>query len=299
MVVYPNAKINLGLKVLDQRPDGFHNIDTVLYPIHLHDILEVSQFLPLDVSAIPRYQRDQNKFLLDELSAAPINSMVFIQDSAPSHLKPDDNICVKAYHIFKKHFNQTPSNVFINVIKKIPDGAGLGGASSDAVFVLKALNELLAAPASEAVLLNMAAELGSDCPFFIKNVPSVAQQKGGLISDTNISLEGYRLLLVIPDVKINTKWAYSTVTPALPGRLPSEIVNSPITNWQNMLVNDFEIPVFKKYPEIADIKNDLIDYGATYASMSGSGSVVYGIFNVDEDLSVIENKYNTFNILLT
>ena len=252
MVFFPYCKINLGLHILNKREDGFHNLETVFYPVALKDALEI----------IP----------------SPINSEIeFTSSGLTIDGNTDDNICVKAYHLLKKDFPQL-SNIKMHLHKAIPMGAGLGGGSADAAFTLQLLNKKFQLNLSTPKLLNYAALLGSDCPFFIINKPCFAKGRGEILEEINLDLSTYKIVLINPGIHINTGWAFSQLTPALPQKSVATIILQPIKSWKNELKNDFEKPVFEKYPVIKEIKETLYAQGAIYAAMSGSGSTVYGIF---------------------
>lgn len=255
MIVYPNCKINLGLHVLEKRADGYHNLETIFYPVSLCDILEIienkdpenSPSFPLSASGLP------------------------IQGSLSS------NLCVKAYKLLKKDFPKLPW-VRVHIHKIIPIGAGLGGGSSNGAYALKVYNELFDLRVPETKLLDYAATLGSDCPFFIINKPCYATGRGEQLSEIKIDLSGYKFAVVNPAIYINTGDAFRDIVPAIPEIRLTELIKAPVADWKALLVNDFEIPIFKKYPEVAAIKEQLYVAGAVYASMSGSGSTVFGIF---------------------
>jgi 4-diphosphocytidyl-2-C-methyl-D-erythritol kinase len=253
MLLFPNCKINLGLHICNKREDGFHNLETVFYPVALKDALEI----------IP----------------TP-NSNTDIEFSS-SGLTVDgntkDNICIKAYHLLKKDFAQLP-NIKMHLHKAIPMGAGLGGGSADGAFTLQLLNKKFNLNISTPQLLNYAAQLGSDCPFFIINKPCYATGRGEVLEETSVALSGHQIVLINPGIHVNTGWAFSQLTPALPQKSIKQIIEQPINTWQAELKNDFEKPVFEKYPAIKNIKEALYQQGAIYAAMSGSGSTVFGIF---------------------
>lgn len=251
MLLYPNAKINLGLNVVERRPDGYHNIETVFYPIGLSDMLEVE---PSETCS--DYSFSSSGIAIDG--------------------DPEDNLIVKAYHLLRSGY-QFPA-IDITLIKQIPFGAGLGGGSSDAAFMLKALNELFELKITPSRLEKLAAKLGADCPVFIKNKAVFATGIGNVFMPIKLSLKGKFLVLVKPDIHVSTPEAYSLVVPEKPGVSLVDLIQRPITEWKDTIKNDFEKSVFAKYPEIETIKNGLYDMGAIYASMSGSGSSVYGIF---------------------
>ena len=254
MIVYPNAKINIGLNVVEKRPDGYHNLETGFYPIKLQDALEIKTI----ESNVPScgYSLKVSGTLLDG--------------------SPDDNLVVKAYKLLKKEFDLPPVSMYL--YKHIPTGAGLGGGSSDAAYALKVLNEKYSLSLSDERLEAYAAENGADCAFFIKNNPVFATGIGNIFSDIKLNLTGMTLVLVKPDIFVSTRDAYSNINPSAPKVSLKDLLSEPVTSWKDTVFNDFEKSVFPKYPEIAAIKDKLYDMGAVYASMSGSGSSVYGIF---------------------
>lgn len=254
MIYYPNAKINIGLNVVEKRPDGYHNLETVFYPIKLQDAVEMNVIE--DEKPESGYKLKVSGNILDGT--------------------PEDNLVVKAYKLLKSDFN-LPALSF-TVFKHIPTGAGLGGGSADAAFTIKAINDKFRLGLSEADMEKYATRLGADCPFFIKNTPVLASGIGNVFHRINLSLKGYTLVLIKPDIFVSTVDAYRNVTPHHPEHSLSELLMEPIKTWKDTVVNDFEKSVFIKFPEIAAIKDKLYDLGAEYAAMSGSGSSVYGIF---------------------
>ncbi len=252
MITYPNAKINLGLNIVEKRPDGYHNLETIFYPINLQDALEVTLL-----------EGDKEYELT--LSGTPIEG------------NPEDNLVVKAYRLLKEDYPHI-APVDIHMYKHIPTGAGLGGGSADAAFMIKLLNDKFNLGLSIEEMENYAARLGADCAFFIQNKPVFASGIGNIFEPIQLSLKGYFLVLVKPDIFVSTKNAFSLITPKMPVQSLKEIVRMPVETWRATMKNDFENSVFKKFPEIAAIKDKLYDMGAIYASMSGSGSSVYGIF---------------------
>jgi 4-diphosphocytidyl-2-C-methyl-D-erythritol kinase len=254
MIVYPNAKINIGLNVVERRPDGYHNLETVFYPINLQDALEI-------------------KSIENEV---PSNGYILKVSGTILDGSPDDNLVVKAYKLLKKDFNIPPVNIYL--YKHIPTGAGLGGGSADAAYALKLLNEKFRLGLTADLLESYASEIGADCAFFIKNKPVFATGIGNIFSDIELNLSGKTLVLIKPDIFVSTRDAYSNISPSKPLCSLKELLSQPINTWKNSVFNDFEKSVFPKYPEIAAIKDKLYDMGAVYASMSGSGSSVYGIF---------------------
>lgn len=262
MIVFPNCKINLGLHIVGKRDDGYHNLETVFYPIPFKDALEI----------IPNHNKDENEFTATGLAVDG---------------KPEDNLCLKAWHLLKKDFPKLPA-VKIHLHKSIPMGAGLGGGSADAAFMLKMLNDHFKLDIFEERLIRFALELGSDCPFFIINKPCFATGRGELLEEVVVDLSAYKIVLINPDIHISTAWAFSQLTTRSDGLKPSdrlkrlkEIIQQPIETWKDELQNDLEEPVFTSHPEIKAIKEDLYRHGAIYAAMSGSGSTVFGIFPQD------------------
>jgi 4-diphosphocytidyl-2-C-methyl-D-erythritol kinase len=252
MVVFPNAKINLGLQITGKREDGYHNILSCFYPLPWCDILEIieSQQFKLESSGIP----------------------------IPG--KPEDNLCVKAYQMLKKDFQLPPVHIYLH--KQIPMGAGLGGGSADASFVLKCLNELFHLFLDDSLLEEYALQLGSDCPFFINNQPVLASGRGEEFEPIALNLSGKYVVMVTPPVHISTAAAYAGIQPRQPEVSIKEILETqPIHLWKDRITNDFEASVFQQYPQIAETKERLYTMGALYASMSGSGASVYGIFEVE------------------
>lgn len=248
MIVFPNCKINLGLHITKKREDGFHDLETVFLPIPITDVLEI-------IAA------DKSGFTVTGL---PVNT--------------NDNLCLKAYDLLKKDFPQLPE-IKMHLHKAIPMGAGLGGGSSDAAFTLQLLNNKFQLGLSIEPILKYALQLGSDCPFFIINKTCFATARGEILEAVNINFNDHKLLLIHPGIHIDTKWAFSMITPKQPEVSIKKIIAQPLETWKNKLTNDFEVSVFEKYPEIKKVKDDLYANGALYASMSGSGSTVFGIFN--------------------
>ncbi len=269
MILYPNAKINLGLNITERRPDGYHNIETVFFPIALHDELS--------------WEGQKDTFSSACLVKKP--AITFQLDGIEVDCALSDNLVVRAANVLinslepKCNFTFYSLNSTLNKI--IPFGAGLGGGSSDAAHTLLALNELLSLHYTKEQLAAMAAKLGADCPFFIYNTPCLATGIGEVLTPISLSLNGYALVLIKPDVFVSTKDAYAGVTPAIPEVSLAENIQLPITEWKGRVVNQFETSVFAKFPELAAIKETLYALGATYAAMSGSGSSIFGIFPTD------------------
>ena len=266
MVRFPNCKINLGLHILGKREDGFHNLQTVFYPIAFTDVLEV---LPSKNTTIE-----------------------FTATGLAVDGKAADNLCIKAYHLLKQSFPQLPV-VKIHLHKVIPLGAGLGGGSADAAFMIQLLNEKFQLNLSREQMINYALQLGSDCPFFILNKPCFATGRGEVLEAISVDLSAYTIVLINPGIHINTGWAFSKITPTLPVQSIKTIIQQPIHTWKDELKNDFESAVFTAHPAIKSIKETLYAHGAIYAAMSGSGSTVYGIFQKPADIPRFE-KLNYF-----
>ena len=249
MITFPNAKINLGLQVLRKRDDGFHDIETVLYPLPLFDSLEII------------LARGEAETTLN-LYGIPIPEV--------------NNLCLKAYQVLHDDFDLPP--VKIHLLKGTPAGAGLGGGSSDASFTLMMINKLFMLGLTVSELEDYAAGLGSDCPFFIRNKPLLAKGRGEVLGDIDLSLAGKIIMIATPGLHISTAEAYSLVMPYKERPGIRELVGLPIEEWKNKLFNDFEEPVFERYPKLYEIKEYFYRMGAIYAAMSGSGSAIFGIF---------------------
>ena len=261
MVVFPTCKINLGLRVLDKRADGFHNIETIFYPVQWCDALE----------AIPESILTENVVPTDR------NNLSFETKGLKIDGSEKDNLCVKAFRLLQQKYNIPP--VKMCLLKIIPIGAGLGGGSSDAGFTLKLLSDLFKLNITGEELKAFASQLGSDCPFFIENTPVIASGRGDELHPIELVLSNYHVIIVIPPIHVSTKMAYASIdSRKSTGKKLDEITRQPIEVWKEILKNDFEEIVFRQYPEIAKIKTQLYELGALYASMSGSGSAVYGIF---------------------
>ena len=263
MIFYPNAKINIGLSVINKRQDGFHNIETVFYPIPLCDILTVETGVS-----------EQFVFSCEGLELSGNDPIT--PQSCPQKGEYD-NLCCKAFRLIDADFNLPPTRIHLR--KVIPVGAGLGGGSSDAAYVLKALNDLYQLQISNEKLTEYAIRIGSDCAFFIKNTPAFGTGKGEILKPINLSLSDYRIFLVNPPIFVSTAEAYSSVIPKSTHNHLPDLLQEPVSSWQQTVFNDFEESIFKKFPEIGKIKERLYREGAIYASMSGSGSSVYGLFN--------------------
>lgn len=257
MLKFPNAKINLGLNITVKRADGYHDIESCFYPIPLKDALEI----------------------------IPAKKLSFETTGLEIPGRTQDNLILKAYQLLKSDFDLPAVEIILH--KNIPMGAGMGGGSADGAFMLTLLNEYFKLEISTEKLEEYALQLGSDCPFFIENKPKLVSGRGELFENTSLDLSGYYLALVYPDIHISTAEAYSGVNPKKSKIPVKEIIeNYAVEKWKGLLKNDFEDGVFEKYPQLHDIKNDFYNSGAIYASMTGSGSTIFGIF----DKSIISNE---------
>lgn len=249
MIVFPNAKINIGLNILEKRKDGYHNIESIFYPVmELFDVLEIIQADKLQFSS----------------------SGITIPGSE------SDNLCLKAYQLIQSDYKISP--VHIHLHKVIPIGAGLGGGSSDAAFTLKALNQLFELHLTDDQLINYARKLGSDCAFFIKNKPVYAFGKGDEFEPIDLDLSNYIFKIEYPNIHIGTVEAYAGVKPKPSSKSLKDLIKLPIENWKNSIKNDFEASIFLNHPQIKVLKEKFYNEGAIYASMTGSGSAVFGFF---------------------
>jgi 4-diphosphocytidyl-2-C-methyl-D-erythritol kinase len=249
MISFPNAKINIGLHITEKRKDGFHNLETVFFPVGWSDALEIAE-------------SDEVRFT---------TSGIVISGS------PESNLVMKAYYLIRNDFDLPGLKIHLH--KQIPFGAGLGGGSADGAFMIQMLNKTFNLNLSEKKLLEYSAVLGSDCPFFILNKPVFATGRGDIMNEINLNVKGMSLLLVKPPLEVSTASAFQNVVPRKPDISLSELINLPVQDWKNNIINQFESSVFPQYPEIANIKAQLYNMGAVYASMSGSGSCVFGLFN--------------------
>lgn len=256
MVLFPNCKINLGLHILRKREDGFHDLETIFYPIPLLDGLEIIQH------------------------PNPSTDVEYSGTGLVVGGNLSDNICVKAYRLLKADFPDLPS-IKMHLHKTIPMGAGLGGGSANGAFTLLLLNQKFNLGLTEQQLIDYALQLGSDCPFFIKNSPCYATGRGEKMETISLDLSAYKFAVVNPQIHVNTGWAFSQLTPT--GNRPSlkQVIQQPIDSWKEHLTNDFEEPISRHHSEISHCKQQLYEKGAVYAAMTGSGSTVFGIFPKD------------------
>ncbi len=268
MVVFPNCKINLGLHITHKRADGFHDLETVFYPVALTDALEV-------------------------LTAGELQ---FTGSGISIPGDSGENLCVKAFQLLQQDFPALQP-VQIHLHKHIPIGAGLGGGSADGAFMLQLLNNKYQLGLSETQLIAYAAQLGSDCPFFIPNKPCFATGRGEILEPIDPDLSAFSMLLVYPGIHVNTGWAFRQLTPAVPLYSLREMIQLPVSEWRGVITNDFELPVFGEYPVLAEIKEEMYKQGAVYAAMSGSGSAIVGLFPKGAFPDVNwDNSYKVFKI---
>lgn len=256
MLSFPASKINIGLQVIGKRNDGYHDLETVFYPVAVKDALEITD-------------GDNNV----------AGDVIFTITGTHIDGADEDNLCVKAYRLLKKDYPQIPS-VKMHLHKHIPMGAGLGGGSADAAGVLMLLNKKFALNISATQLMKYALLLGSDCPFFILNKPCFAAGRGEILEEIAVDLLAFKILIVHPGIHVNTKETFTALSSSnySEGGALKKAIAADIGTWKENIKNDFEIPVFSRYPQIKEIKEKLYENGAVYSAMSGTGSAVYGIF---------------------
>lgn len=273
MIVFPNCKINLGLNIIRRRGDGYHDLETVFYPLAFHDAVEVVELDNDD---------PKNK----DGSFGKFSTTGEIIEGKPEH-----NLCIKAYNLLKNKHPLMPA-VRMHLHKAIPPGSGLGGGSSDGAFTLRLLNQKFALELTIEQLLDHALQLGSDCPFFIINKPCFASGRGEFLEHITVDLSDYKIAVVIPPIHVSTSEAFSLIKPIQRSKAIKAVVQQPITTWAAELINDFEDSVFSIHPEIKKIKDELYKAGAIYASMTGTGSTVYGIFQKNHAIELrLPEKY--------
>ena len=255
MITFAPAKVNLGLHVLSKRPDGFHEIETGIMEIPFYDILEITKS----------------------------GTFEFIQSGINVDASVEDNLCTRAFKLLQTHYDI--SNVRIHLRKQIPIGAGLGGGSSDAVAVLKSMIKLFELEATKDELINLSTQLGSDCPFFVDAGVQLASGRGEILKNIKADMPSCYVVLINPDISISTQEAYSMISCAKSLTSVENILSQPMNTWRNQLVNDFEKSVFEEHPLIEDIKKELYELGAVYASLSGSGSTVFAFFKEQVELT--------------
>ena len=275
MITFPIAKINLGLNVVEKRPDGYHNLETVFYPVNIQDALEV---YPMD-EAFPSAVDCDLK----------VTNIVIDGDE-------QKNLVVRAYHLLKQDFPNLP-RIHAHLYKGIPTQAGMGGGSSDCGFMITLLNRMFNLGLSDEQMISYAARLGADCAFFILNKPCYAEGIGERLQPISLDLSGWHLAIVRPAIPVSTREAFSLITPQHPPKNCRDIVMQPVETWRDALTNDFEKSVFTLHPEIGAIKDRLYDMGAVYAAMSGSGSSLYGLFRQPVSLDCF-NEPGTFKAVI-
>ena len=263
MITFPIAKINLGLNVVERRQDGFHNLETVFYPVQIKDALELT--------------------IMNPHFPSPTDCDIKISNIS---IEGDEqrNLVVRAYQLLKQDFHQMP-RVHAHLFKEIPTQAGMGGGSSDCAYTIKLLNEMFTLGLSDQQMMAYAARLGADCGFFILSRPAYAEGIGELLQPIDLDLSNYYIAVVRPDIPVSTKEAFSLIKPKKPAKCCRDIVMQPIETWRDELVNDFEESVFALHPEIGAVKQRLYELGAVYAAMSGSGSALFGLFKEEVNLA--------------
>jgi 4-diphosphocytidyl-2-C-methyl-D-erythritol kinase len=266
MLVFPNAKINIGLRITEKRADGFHNLQSCFYPVGWTDALEI----------------------------IPASEFSFSSSGMPIPGDSSRNLCVKAYDLLKADHGLPPVQMHLH--KNVPIGAGLGGGSADAAFALKMLNDRFKLALTTDQLEAYARQLGSDCAFFVQNQPMYCVEKGDIFEAIDVDLTGYYITLIYPNLAVSTAEAYAGVQPRQPNESLRNQLTQPIAYWRETVHNDFEDSLFPRYPILRKIKEQLYDLGAIYASMSGSGSTVYGIFDAPMTNT---NQFADYNVFQT
>lgn len=249
MITFPNAKINLGLHIVEKRPDGYHNLETIFYPIRIHDALEIAV-------------NEDNEDIFT-------NSGIEIEGNSNS------NLCIRALNLLRERHNIPPLKIHLH--KNIPMGAGLGGGSADGAYMLNMLNDKFKLELSTFQLQQYAQRLGADCAFFIENKPALAKGIGDILSPIDVDLSKFHLVVIKPDIHITSLQAYQNIKPKKSEYQLEDLIKNP-KEWKNKLVNDFEAVIFPQYPKLKALKEDLYNRGAIYASMSGSGSAIFALF---------------------
>lgn len=264
MIAFPNAKINIGLNITRRRADGYHDLETVFYPVKINDALEIIR--------------------ADEMS--------FTASGLGIPGRAEDNLCLKGYDLLRQDFDLPP--VSIHLHKHIPIGAGLGGGSSDAAFFIQLVNKEFSLGLDAEKMRSYARQLGADCAFFIEGKPVYAFGKGDEFEPVDLDLSGYSIVLVMPPAHVSTAEAYRGVKPRPSEASLKEVIKLPVAEWRHRIKNDFEDHIFKSHPVIRGVKADLYQAGALYACMSGSGASVFGIFDSPPDLSAISKNNQVF-----
>lgn len=275
MITHPIAKINLGLNIVERRPDGYHNLETVFYPIPLKDSLEI---FAMDAQFPSEYDCDLK------------TTNIQIEGDEQK------NLVVRAYNLLKERYPLP--RIHAHLFKGIPTQAGMGGGSSDCAYMIKLLNDAFSLKMNQEEMTGYAAKLGADCPFFILSCPAYAEGIGEKLEPVSLDLSGWHIGIVRPDIPVSTREAFSLVTPRKPEINCRDIVAQPVETWKGLLMNDFEQSVFALHPQIGAIKNRLYELGAVYAAMSGSGSSVFGLFRDTIDLNTYYKDMFTYTARL-
>lgn len=264
MITFPNSKINIGLNITSKRKDGYHNLETIFYPVKIKDAIEVieSSEMGFETSGIE----------------IPVNG--------------NENLCLQAYDLIRRDYDLP--NIKIHLHKNIPIGAGLGGGSADAAFFIKLINDKFELQLSDEKMENYCRKLGADCAFFIQNKPVFALNKGDIFEPIELNLSDYHLVLIMPPIHVSTAEAYCGVIPQQPKHSLKDLIKMPIEEWQGNITNDFENHILENYPQIRKVKQHLLAAGAIFSLMSGSGASVYGIFREKVDLSFLEKDNLVF-----
>lgn len=285
MICYPNAKINLGLNVTERRADGYHNLETVFYPIPVCDILKIET------------QEENRTEPADHIFPEDCSVRTYRTTDYTLHTggitidcPPEKNLLIKALRALQRDFSLPHLHIYM--YKQITSGAGLGGGSSDAAYMMTCLNRKFSLGLTDDELEHRVSTLGADCAFFIRNRPVFATGIGNILTPSNLSLSGWHLALAKPDIFVSTKEAYAQIRPRHPHISVTDILRHPVEEWKDILTNDFEEGIFAFHPEIADIKKRMYDCGAAYASMSGSGSSVFGLFRNEPDKEAMRKLFS-------
>lgn len=277
MIAYPNVKLNLGLRVLRRRADGYHDLDTLFIPCEaFHDTLEV--ITGDDWSHTSAHIQETYRGTQVAQGITPDGKLlVTIARKEGVDWEPLKDLTARAYMLLSEQFDLPPMKVFLE--KTSPVGAGLGGGSADAAFALRMMAGLAGLDLSDGELAGLAARLGSDCAFFIYNRPMLGSGRGEILEPFDLDLSAYRIDVTVPEgIAVSTADAYRGIVPGIPELSLREVLARPVEQWKDLLVNDFEMTVFAKYPRLGEIKQSLYGAGAVYAAMSGSGSALFGIF---------------------
>ena len=272
MICFPNAKINIGLNITSKRSDGFHEIQSIFYPVkNLQDGLEI----------VENKESDAIEFT---------SSGIAISGNS------NENLCVKAYHLIKKICDVPPIKIHLN--KHIPIGAGMGGGSADAAFFIQLINKKFKLNLSYQQMFDAATTIGSDCAFFLENKPCYVKGRGEILQPIELDLSNYNLVIIYPNIHISTKEAYAGVVPKISEQNILDHIHKPVSEWSGFIYNDFEVSIFETHPQLKKIKQQLYTQGASYASMSGSGSTMFGLFKNSYETNKLnfENEHLVFDL---